>query len=470
MPEVSLIQAQVIDNSWSPPYRLSTEAGKASNNTMVADQYGFVHVFWVETGFPDNRSVIQYARFDGNTWSRPLDIYVSQPGITVGRVSPFVDQDGTLHLAWTEGIRGPVYYTKAPAYDALSAHHWQRPIRVDIPAYWVKLLVDSEGTVHILYDEFTGSEKGVYYLHSEDQGINWSQAIWLDPDIPENLSPTVLQFGLDANEGLHAVWEYIMPDNRARGQWIRYAHSLDGGKNWSVPITIDQANSEGNGLPLPYPGLAIHGQTVHVVWAGDDQTHREHRFSMDAGQTWSAPKRIFGDLLGQARGDGLAVDAAGRVHFVGQIRSPQGLYHAYWDQGHWSVPSLFYLISRGASDPIGNRIHAHDVRLAIRAGNQLVITFSNAGPVLYAMHRIPNDTATLHVVPTPVSTPTSKPSPTSIAVARTPTPEMSRMELGAVPPPANPTASSNVVWLAVVPSMILVIVTVVFQVLLRRRL
>src|SRR5215204_2433450 len=120
--------AQIQGGGWSQPYRLSSEKGKASEAYMVADQYGYVHCFWTETLFANGHTVIKYARFDGTTWTKPNDIYVAGEGIR--NVSPFVDQQGTLHLAWSEGQIGIVYYTHAPAYNALSVQSWAKPIQV----------------------------------------------------------------------------------------------------------------------------------------------------------------------------------------------------------------------------------------------------------------------------------------------------------------------------------------------------
>ena len=122
---------------WSEPYRLSSEAGKASEGYLVADQYGYVHCFWTETLFESQSWVIKYARFDGATWTKPNDIYVTNIGIR--NVSPFVDQQGILHIAWAEGLVGPAYYTYAPANNALSAQNWAKPIQINVPARVVYL-------------------------------------------------------------------------------------------------------------------------------------------------------------------------------------------------------------------------------------------------------------------------------------------------------------------------------------------
>jgi hypothetical protein len=179
--------------------------------------------------------------------------------------------------------------------------------------------------------------------------------------------------------------------------------------------------------------MIVRGQTVHVIWAAGSLSYRNHSFSTDAGRTWSEPVRIFGELHGQAF-DGLSADGAGRVHFIGQVRYPMGIYHAYWDQNRWSTPSLIYLIAEGETEPDfsdRNLIHAHLISPVIRAGNQLIVTFGD-GPAdeerrLFVMYRTLDDISPLETVPTPV--PTATPIPMS-----SPTP---------IPPPPSPTSTAT---------------------------
>jgi len=421
---IASVQAQVQGSGWSEPYRLSSEAGKASEAYCVTDQYSYVHCFWTETLFEDQQSIIQYARFNGETWSPPNDIYVTEVVIT--NLSPVVDQNGTLHIAWTEGLNGPAFYTNAPAYNALPAKNWAHPIRIDIPANTLHLRIDSRGVLHILYTNRM-EEPGVYYVRSEDQGRTWSEADWLDPDILPNHIPDSLNFELDKTDGLHAVWFYGALDQSSRPDWIRYAHSLDGGDTWSAPFLIDQYDEEReHNLTVASPIMTVSGQSVHVIWAAGSLPYRQHRFSTDAGQTWSPSRRIFGELHGQAF-DGFAVDGAGRVHFFGQIRYPQGIYHSYWDSTQWTTPSLVYLIAQEDSEQgIGDRIHAHLIRPVVRAGNQLVLTFgdppADPGRRLFAMYRTLDDIAPLEAIPTPLATETPVPVFGLISSRPTPTP------------------------------------------------
>ena len=410
-------RAQAQEGGWSQPYRLSSEAGKSSEGYLVADQYGYVHCFWTETLYENQRIIIKYARFDGATWSKPNDIYDTNQGIR--NISPFVDRQGILYIAWAEGLAGPVYYTYAPASNALSVQSWAKPIQINVPARTVYLRGDSKGAQHLLYIDQT-EESGVYYIRSEDRGMTWSEPVWLDPDILSGHIPDNLSFEIDEHDGLHVVWVYGSREENARTDWVRYAHSLNGGRTWSTPFLIDQFDEESeHDLNNAGPIMTVQGQTIHVIWAAGRFPYRHHRFSTDSGRTWSQPVHIFGELHGQAF-DGFAVDQAGRVHFLSQIRYPMGIYHAYWDQTRWSKPSLVYLIAEeGAEADFETRIHAHHTLPVIRAGNQLVLTFGD-GPAdpnrrLYVMYRTLDDIAPIKTLPTPTPTPTLVPSPSPTA-------------------------------------------------------
>jgi hypothetical protein len=238
---------------------------------------------------------------------------------------------------------------------------------------------------------------------------------------------------------------------------------------------IDQYNEETNHkLTSASPVMTIQGQTVHVIWAAGSSPYRNHRFSTDAGRTWGASVHIFGELHGQAF-DGLVVDRTGRVHFFGQIRYPMGIYHAYWDQNQWSRPELVYLVAE-EGDIIGNRIHAHYTLPVIRAGNQMVVTFTDppADPNrrLFVMYRTLGDISPLENIPTPSPVATSVPVASSTPGQPTPMPQPTAtspalesaeaQQSGSVPAP------DEAIRVALLPTLLVLAGTMIYQLYKRK--
>jgi hypothetical protein len=434
----------------------------------VADQFGFAHVFWAEI-LEDGRYVLLYSRYDGKTWTKPIDIRITGPDSSIRTISPVVDKDGVLHLMWSEGQVGPAYYSRADAFNALSAQDWQTPRRVDINASRLEMGIDDAGVIHVAYADVIGSQPGVYYVRSEDGAQTWSTPTWLDPDILPDHAPGSLEFEVDDQGGLHAVWYYIPLDPTGQSDWVRYSHSLNGGRSWSTPFTIAKNEPGQDDLPSAGPIMITQGTTVHVIWAGGELNYRNHRYSTDSGNTWSLPQRIFGDLNGQAF-EGMAVDGAGRVHWFGQVRYPQGIYHAYWENGQWSKPTMIYLISRSADDPIGDRVHAHHTHPVIRAGNELILTFADSPPEpdrrLFVTTRLMNDIMAAEAKPTPAPLPTATAAPpTPVIPTPTPVPLDARVAAADL---TNP-APADVLWPGFVAPLAIIGVTIAFWMIRRRR-
>ena len=235
---------------------------------------------------------------------------------------------------------------------------------------------------------------------------------------------------------------------------------------------VDQnIKDSGHDLTNASPRMIVQGQTVHVIWAAGGDPYRFHRFSTDAGKTWSSSKLIFGDLQlhGQAF-DGLAVDGAGRVHFFGQIRYPMGIYHAYWDQTRWSQPSLVYLIAEEGED-MGHRIHAHLLQAVVRAGNQLVLTFgdppSDEQRRLFVMYRTLDDIAPLKTLPTPTPAatmiPPPSPTPTQIELTPMVTATAAFINTGIDQPLEDAPKADRALQFGLIPVLLLIGGTLVFR-------
>lgn len=462
-------------DNWSFPYQISGLYERVNYPNLLVDEYGYAHVFWVGSQQTDSREIIGYSKFDGENWTYPVDIYSSDHRIPITAFSSSIDEDGIIHLIWTEGGNvGPIHYTSAQSLYGSSAMNWRRQQIIDFPAYRANMIVDSRGIYHLVYGVLEG-EEGIYYTQSEDEGVNWSNPIELDTEIPVNYVPKHLRFTIN-NDELHVLWTLRdINDPSGADKSILYVNSYDGGLSWSFPILIDDEDDEIGEVRAAAPCMIANNNSVLIVWAGDSTTHREYRFSIDSGRNWSHTYRIFGDLHGQA-GDGMTIDSVGRIHYIAQIRYPQGLYHAQWRNGDWTIPMMFYQIFSSVDVQIPGRVHAHSVQAAVLSGNQLIIIFTDPPADLkrrlFAMHMTIEDVPSIDLKPTPIAniktiTPiesiltTSEPSKEDIHLA---TPWINDVD----PKLSKSNASVNTYLPGLISSLIF-LVGIVFVVILKKR-
>jgi uncharacterized protein (TIGR03437 family) len=141
---------------------------------------------------------------------------------------------------------------------------------------------------------------------------------------------------------------------------------------------------------------------VHVIYHGGKTlgVGRRHVISTDRGVTWSKPVSIWGELHGAAGTDATLFDPEGRLHLLAQVRFPQGIYHAIYDKGKWSEPTLAYLITTGEGDPIGPRVHAQWFEATMSRAGKIVLLVETCArgcqddstwpqnPITFALHTI----------------------------------------------------------------------------------
>jgi hypothetical protein len=411
---------------WSDPVNLSDTPESSSHPAIVADAYGYVHVFWSEEvgGKPmrpqeplKNGNTIFYTRWDGDAWIPPVDV-LFVPGDDVAEfISVAVDPQNRLHAVWTGQTN--IYYSHAPAWKADSGHAWSKPIALSTDSarsmYESHIVADATGGLHVLYAT-RFKEPGVYYTRSLDGGINWQSAIRLSAPLEEpETSVSHVQIITDQAGRLHAVWQ--TNQQQGYGQAVYYARSVNGGEEWSPPLLIAYREPEDFSVDWPY--LTAVGESVlHLIYSDGPRPWRFHRLSTDAGETWSEPTHILTELEGTAGYTIPVADAAGQVHLLIDMRTIEtqigGIYYARWLGDQWSQPEPVLV-----SDPILGS--AHFMAAALRLGNELHIVWNDiAGGDIGYMQGVISAVTPLSPLappsetPTPVTPTATKPVPAVI--------------------------------------------------------
>ena len=351
---------------------VSNTAASSVDPFLVTDRTGNVHLFWSEDvggraaiGGTTAGNTLMYSRWDGVSWTSPIDIMITpadDPSLTeepkAWQPDAIVDDYGNIHLVWLGLHPEKLFYSTAPADAANTASAWSTPEVLDEnltgTIYSVDIDYESPNTLHLVYARVNweeqyakGEPRTLTYLKSTDGGATWSDPvdIAIAPDLERGFSNVRL---LVVPEGkLYVSWTEW--DQTGNGQIANVARSLDSGATWEKPVRL--AERQGNEYERDWIKLASLGDDKLVATIeGGFRAYRQFLYSDDAGKTWEGPKDQFYWLIGENGFVEFARDGADNLHlFVAQrIREGTigrdgglGLWHSVWLGGdQWSDTEL----------------------------------------------------------------------------------------------------------------------------------
>jgi LysM repeat protein len=435
-------------SDWSPLQTVSNPEAEAGVPALAADADGQLHSAWAQSQ-PDTPfdQPIFYAR-RADAWTPYTNILRLNGGGPSNTPSLSADPRGWLHVVWSGGPNGEVFYSRAFLRDSVLREGWSPPRA--LPAVQPaggspSLNLDPSGTLRVAYSLPLNEDRGVYLTESLDQGETWSEAK-LVFNAAQAGWPAVqdTQLAVDTAGVLHlmVVRGSLPPATVPQG--IYYLRSTDGGQTWGEPQPVGSGSTG-------FPRLAAtsNGQ-VHRLWVQPDanQPVLWHQWSADGGQNWSGasvvgtPRRFEPRL-------GLASDAAGVLYLTGieaGARDAASLFYLRWDGVQWIAAeslSLGYAADAGSSAAAlllpGGRLAvlARVTSFAALASGLHVLAYTERlVPVAEATAATPmaTVTATLPAGQTAAASP--------VPATRTPIPTVDN---GATPP----APASDTVWLRI---------------------
>jgi hypothetical protein len=260
-----------------------------------------------------------------------------------------VGGDGKLHLVWSGGESGRVFYSAAFARDALDESRWQAPVMLPAPSpigSSPQIIANLEtGRLSVIFTVPFNEGRGVYLTQSTDGGATW-------------LTPTKVfdamaagwdavgnsRLAFDPAEGIfHAVWMKTPLPGANGDRELFYARSDDAGRQWSPPVRID------NGL-IEQPRIeVIAANSLMLAWHKRTPTAQPNtplqvwwQVSPFGGERWTPPAMLagFDRVSGES---GMATDGSGRAYLaaLGQgISGEASLLYTEWSGTQWGRPSV----------------------------------------------------------------------------------------------------------------------------------
>jgi hypothetical protein len=328
--------------NWSPQQRVPGLSNDVYTPVLIADKNRSVHAFisdWV--GETDPQLAVMYLNWTlERGWTTPVDIKLPQR--TQARTKGvFLDKNGIFHLAFFDGDdrSAGIYYSHAYAANSGEARAWtpsQEVGRKAITPDEAILIGTDLGQLTIVYlGDLDG--RGLYSVHSDDRGNDWSEPYSIYFTENEDLWPSSLYAAVDQENRIHLVWT-VRTTDRTNSEMVYYARLDLEIYEWSEPLLLAELENE-----LAWSASIIeYKRELFVIYHDSNPTTRWMRRSQDGGENWTEPVRLF-DHIGSNGAASLIVDGKEDLHmfFGNRIGWPSihGLWHSTWDGYRWSIPS-----------------------------------------------------------------------------------------------------------------------------------
>jgi hypothetical protein len=328
------------DDRWSVPRQITEYDKNGRAPYLVADRNRAVHAFNVQS-FSERESFLYYRKWTKERgWTLPVDIIIP-PGLGSFSIEDVIlGQKDIFHMIFFIGdnITGGIYYTKALAVNAGRAKSWSEPILIGEsagPVGSAAMVLKDNGEMSVVY---AGRHEGIglYEIYSNDEGNSWSRPQVIAFSLTEELYPNGVNLVQDNEGDLHLVWSIV--NARGLGEGIYYTSFSRVNTSWQTPISL--ALLEDNDYSTTWPTITVYRDTLMVIYQDSRPATRWMRISMDRGNNWSTPERLF-PHEGEYEYAVLLEDSAGVLHIVlgNRIGNPaiHGMWHSRWNGQRWSI-------------------------------------------------------------------------------------------------------------------------------------
>ncbi len=303
----------------SQPVEIDTPTAAQRTPVVAVDQDGTLHLLFTDGRNGDDDIYTARSTDGGQTWTAGVQITDAMTSTQQIDPSVWVAADGSIHAVWKDSRRNlnDIY----AAHSSDGGQTWSENIRANLDSGVVlrsaPLLV---GNVDVLLAGWvqlsdTGAAGGnLVIVRSTDGGQSWQRSN------PVNSMPNTVfdgGFSLVSDPGsgrLYAVWIGIPAGSLAATQ-ILMASSDDGGETWINPVQIhDSAEDARKASPV----LAIDKTSGRLLAAWEDYralTPQVRLVSSSDGQNWSSSVQVD-TSEGSAYNPRLVIDSLGTGHCI----------------------------------------------------------------------------------------------------------------------------------------------------------
>jgi hypothetical protein len=288
-------------SSWSKNDNISSNAGTSRSPAIAVDNAGNINVVWKDFTTGDPEVYFSRSKDEGTSWSTPLNIsktgYADNPAIGT-------DNSDYIYVVWEEFVlpHYEIYFSRST--DGGST--WSNPVSISNSTNSSgdpDIAVDSTGKLYVVWEKYISYNHEIYFIKSNDKGVNWGQVVNLSKNKYGSLDPSIAVY----NSNVYVVWE----DRSSGDEEIYFKRSSNGGANWKQSIILsDKAYYDSYDPAISVDPVG----NINVVWAEHNYDILYSR-SVDNGASWSSKVNIS-NTAWKSYYPKIAVDSAGNINAV----------------------------------------------------------------------------------------------------------------------------------------------------------
>jgi hypothetical protein len=325
-----------LPTEWSGDTNMITAPRTMSSLSSVADGSGNVHAVWIQS--PSSPAdvfvpVIQYARWNGQEWTKPAPIFTNLEGAPQS-LSLQIDNQQRLLLSWVDSKTGELEFSWANSERAGIPVEWIEPLVLSSSSLLINspdILVDADNRIVIAYAVTLNEGRGIYLIQSTDQGKTWMQPVKVFDAVAEAWEMVDQpKLAVTQDGTLHILFTKYALSGEPHSEGLYYSQSVDGGMTWTPAEVVSEQPVQWSEL-IGYQGL------LHRLWQEQNKlvARTNHQVSTDGGKTWSAVNKIPSSADLNAKPD-VSVDDTGNLHFVQVSGKDSQIFEEWvWNQDHW---------------------------------------------------------------------------------------------------------------------------------------
>lgn len=272
---------------WSQNLALPLNHAPAEAPALVIDNHQITHILW--SGKPDSRdagpagNVLYYSRGSTSLLTTPFPIISESEtssadirGIASQPALYFDPHSENLHLVWSGGQGPGIFHTQTNTSETISADSWLPLQNLSSTQMGIspQIGADLYGRIYVLYVVPINEGRGVYIVHSDNEGETWSSPMLVfDAEASSWAMVTQPSLAVAPSGTLHVAFVQSTIPEVGESLGVFYSQSTDQGSTWAEPILLA-------GPGYLWPRLAIAGDQIHLLMNAATSTRIYHRWAV----------------------------------------------------------------------------------------------------------------------------------------------------------------------------------------------